>query len=55
MAAFLNVIDAFDRIDVDILLIKLRDIGCSGNVLNFVQFIMYGVHAGCLNGEFRRA
>lgn len=57
MAAFLDVSGAFDYANVDILLAKLRDVGCSDSVLSFVQFIMYGrrVYATCLNVEFRRA
>lgn len=39
LAAFLDVRGAFDNVNIDILLEKLANIGCSENILLFVKFL----------------
>lgn len=41
IAAFLDVEGAFDNVNIDILLRKLLDFGCSKSVLKFVKFILH--------------
>ena len=41
LAAFLDVKKAFDNVNIDILLEKHSQIGCSEKILKYVKFLTY--------------
>ena len=57
LAAFLDVKGAFDNVNIDILLSKITEIGCSDKIIEFVKFLTHCryIHANYLEEEYRIA
>lgn len=56
LAAFLDVKGAFDNINVDILLKKLSEIGCSNKFLKYIKFLTYEryIHTDYTGENYRK-
>ncbi|KAL7296798.1 hypothetical protein TKK_0010198 [Trichogramma kaykai] len=57
LAAFLDVKGAFDNINIELLLFKLKRQGCSAHIIEYVKHIAHNrrMHASCLGPDFRYA
>lgn len=55
LAVFLDVIGAFNYVNIDILMTKLVSIGCSNKLISFVKFISHEryIHTAYTQGETR--
>ena len=55
IAALLDVHGAFDNINIDILLVKLSQVGCPNSVLKYIKFLTYEriIHTDYLGEEIR--